>query len=194
MKLYTRAGDRGFTLLPGPDGSGELRVRKDDPRMAALGALDELNAAVGLCRAEAERTGNRPIKRALASIQDGLFRAGAVLAAAGVGGAPPVRLTPQSVKRLERIVDDIQKALPALEHFVRPAGCELSARLHQARAIARRAERAVVTAVGPGRRGRGSDRAMAVAIQYLNRLSDALFALARQANHDAGREDDTWTP
>ena len=194
MKLYTRAGDKGFTLLPGPDGSGELRVRKDDARMVALGTLDELNAAVGLCRAEAERAGNTRIKRTLASMQGSLFRVGTVLAAAGVGGTPSVRLRPQAVKRLERIVDDIQKALPALEHFVCPAGCELSARLHHARAIARRAERALVSAVGPGRRGRGSDRALAASVQYLNRLSDALFALARWANHDAGREDETWTP
>jgi len=194
MRLYTRTGDKGFTLLPGPDGSGELRVRKDDPRMAAFGALDELNAAVGLCRAEAERAGSKRIQRALASVQDVLFRAGAVLTAVGVGGTPSVRLTPQAVKALEKTIDEIQKALPALKHFVCPAGCELSARLHLARAVARRAERAVVAAVGPGRQGRGSDRALAVAVQYLNRLSDALFALARQANHDAGRGDDPWTP
>ena len=194
MALYTRSGDKGFTLLPGPDGGGSLRVRKDDARLTAMGEVDELNAAIGLCVCEAVRGEHAVIRKALTTIQKELLRVGAVLAAVIGGRKPGVRLRQTSVTRLEKQMDAIWGELPELKHFVLPGGCELAARLHLARAIARRAERAVATMMNlAGRAGRG-DSPTATVARYINRLSDFLFALARLANRDAGLEDAIWKP
>jgi len=194
MALYTRTGDKGFTLLPGPDGAGPLRVRKDDARLTALGEVDELNAVIGLCAGEAVRAEHAVIRKALTTVQKELLRVGAVLAAVVGGRRSEVRLRQTSVARLEKQMDAIGVELPELKHFVLPGGCELAARLHLARAISRRAERAAVTMMNlAGRAGR-KDSPAAVVARYLNRLSDFLFALARLANRDAGLKDAAWKP
>jgi cob(I)alamin adenosyltransferase len=193
MKLYKRTGDRGFTMLPAGDGKGVLRVRKDDPRLEALGAVDELGAAVGMCAVEAARVGNAAIQEALVRVQDELFRLGAVVAGVGADSRPRARLGPAAVTRMEKQIDAIWAEMGGLKHFVLPGGCELAARLHVARAAARRAERAAVTALG-AHVGKRSRAAAGTADKYLNRLSDLLFALARKATRDSGVPEATWAP
>jgi len=147
MALYTRTGDKGFTLLPGPEGNGPLRVRKDDARMIAMGDLDELNAAVGVAAAEAVREGNDRIGKHLTTMQEDLLRVGAVLAGVFGGRKVSVGLGPAAVKRIEKHIDAITAELPKLTNFILPGGGELAARLHLARAISRRTERDVVSAL-----------------------------------------------
>ncbi len=172
MKLYTKSGDGGFASLPG---AGE-KVRKDDPRFSAVGSLDELNAAVGFCLAEARRVRDASVVDALGPVQAELFSVGAV---------PPAPLD-AAVARMEKRIDAICGELPELKDFILPGGCELACRLHLARTIARRAERAVVAALDlrDDEPHEASD-----ALRYLNRLSDLLFALARQANHNVGESE-----
>lgn len=163
MPVYTRTGDGGETGL-----RGGSRVTKSDPRVAAYGAADEANAAVGLARAAASgRTAD-----ALLRVQDGLFRVGADLS--DPSGADPM-VGGGMAAALEREIDRLEAGLPELRRFVLPGGTELAARLHAARAAVRRAESA---AVGIG--------AAPACVAYLNRLSDLLFVMARDANGPGG--------
>ncbi len=187
MKLYTRMGDNGFTS----SGVSGGRARKDDPRLAAIGEVDALNATIGLCLAEAKRAGDAAVCDALEPVRDELFGAGASLSTGGESR----RQTPDSrrpldeaVTRMERLIDTICAELPELTDFILPGGCELSARLHLARTTARRTERAVVTAMNPTENKQGD---APVVLKYLNRLSDLLFALARLANHNSGEAEIT---
>lgn len=181
MKLYTRTGDRGETSLF--DGS---RVPKDHARVAAYGDVDELNSFMGWCRCA---DGAGPLMERMEVVQNELFILGAELATpAGsrASGAIP-RLAPESARRLESWIDEAVAPVPPLKLFVLPGGTELAARLHIARTVCRRAERAIValaqnTEVDPE------------IIIYLNRLSDLLFAWSRLANHAAGRADIPWVP
>ena len=175
MALYTKNGDGGFASLPGEAN----RLRKDDARLAAIGELDELAAVVGFCMVEAGRTGEDPISEDLSTIQSELFLVGATLAAGGKN-APALSC---SLAAMENRIDAICDELSELKDFILPGGCELSCRLHLARTIARRAERAVVAALNPTDDERCSPPDV---LRYLNRLGDLLFALARLANHNIG--------
>ncbi len=186
MKLYTGTGDEGFSTLPGPNGG---KIRKDDPRLAALGAIDELNCAIGLCLIEAGRAGRQAVPEALGVVQQELFSLGAMLAASASGAQAAVSLDPAAVARMEGQIDRICEQLPELRHFILPGGCELAGRLHVARTASRQAERALVAAVNPA-----SAAQQNLALRYLNRLSDLLFALARLANHEAGEPEALWKP
>jgi len=181
-------------MLPGKDPSTCLRLRKDDPRLAALGTIDELNAAVGLCVVEARRQNSARLAGALERAQGNLLRVGAMLAAIAAGAQPSVRLGTAAVTRMEKRIDAIWRRLGELKQFILPGGCELSARLHLARAVARRAERAAVAAIDVSQHSKRSGADAAIAAKYLNRLSDFLFALARQANQDCGQADQVWEP
>lgn len=178
-KIYTRTGDDGTTGL----GTGD-RVRKDDPRVAAFGDVDEANAAVGVAITHADAS-NPEIARILRSIQNDLFDVGADLCIPG-DGPNALRVTPGQVERLETLIDRFNADLAPLTSFVLPGGSPLAAALHLARTVTRRAERAVITLADrdPGRVG-------PVPIAYLNRLSDLLFVLARTANTDG---DVLWKP
>ena len=180
MKIYTRGGDAGDTGLS--DGS---RVRKDDPRVAAYGDLDELNAVLGLVRAQA---GAGPLDTLLADVQRDLFAIGAQLAdpqaRAGARKAKAA-VTPARVERLERAIDDRQSELPPLQAFILPGGSPLGALLHLARTVCRRGERATVTLAH-------AQPVDPVILAYLNRLSDLLFVLARHENHARGTGEDRW--
>ena len=186
MALYPENGDEGFSRLPGHEGGP---VRKDDARFTALGTIDELNVSIGLCLAEARRAEGDEICRVLSTVQQELLSLGATLAAGGAGGDAPAQLEPDAVRRMQEQIDRTCGKLPELKHFILPGGCELAGRLHLACAVCRRAERAVVAALNPPRPGLSD-----LLVQYLNRLSDLLFALARQANHDAGVPDAIWKP
>jgi cob(I)alamin adenosyltransferase len=168
-KIATGAGDRGLTGLASGD-----RVPKSSPRIAAYGAVDELNAALGVALVHAPP----PAQATLQRVQRELFDLGADLALAK--GGP--RITPAHVQRLDAELDALEAALPPLKHFVLPGGSEGAAHLHFARTVCRRAERDLV-ALGQG------EAVAAEALVYLNRLGDLLFLLARQANVAAGRGD-----
>ncbi|MBX9795323.1 cob(I)yrinic acid a,c-diamide adenosyltransferase [Sphingomonas sp.] len=180
-RIYTRTGDAGDTGLV--DGS---RVAKDDARLAAMGDVDELNAAIGFAiialGADSDRAGE------LRRIQNDLFDLGADLATPGDDFAPgdmALRIVPAQVSWLETALDAMNDTLPALTSFILPGGSAAAAALHLARTICRRAERAAVHAA----------RAMPInpaALAYLNRLSDYLFVAARDANRAAG--DVLWVP
>lgn len=181
MKLYTKTGDDGSTSL-----FGGGRVPKNDPRVGAYGAVDELNALVGLVRvADPQDLAGET----LAGVQRDLFAIGGQLASpdpAKVAKAlAKAFVSEERVAALEAAIDEADAELPPLKSFVLPGGTEKAARLHLARTVCRRAERQVVSLDR-------DQRVPPVVLRYLNRLSDLLFALARLANHRAGVADQTW--
>ena len=176
-KIYTRTGDGGSAGLV--DGS---RVSKSSPRMAAIGEVDEANAAIGV--AIAALAGAEPSKQLL-RIQNDLFDLGADVATPGdVEGA--LRIVASQVERLEREIDAMNAGLPPLTSFILPSGSEAVSCLHLARAVVRRAERAAVAL-------NASEPLNPQLLAYLNRLSDHLFVAARFV---AAREggDVLWQP
>jgi cob(I)alamin adenosyltransferase len=178
-KIYTKTGDRGDTgLFGGP------RVSKDDPRIEAYGTLDELNAAIGVARA-AETSGEADTT--LARIQCQLFDVGAELATPDAKAHDMERIGGAQVSELEQAIDRFEADLEPLKQFILPAGSEVSARLHFARTICRRAERCVVSL-----RKQPDVSVRKELLVYLNRLSDLLFVLARWSNRQAGAEDELW--
>jgi len=154
--------------------------------LAALGALDELAAHVGLCIEGAR--GAPEVADALQDVPADLLRAGVMLAREPGSGPAAGDLTADAVGRIERRIDAVEPLLPELTHWLLPQGCELTCRLHVARAVCRRAEAAVVAA-----RDAGSDVPAAVPA-YLNRLGDLLFVLARDAARRAGAAERTFRP
>jgi cob(I)alamin adenosyltransferase len=179
VPLYTKTGDAGETGLF--DGT---RVSKADPRVAAFGDVDELNAWLGVVRAQ---NSDPEIEGMLEQLQRDLFALGALLADPGQRIAARVdkaTLTDADVTRLERWIDGFEAALPRLRRFVLAGGNVTGASLHLGRTVCRRAERSVV-ALGPG-------AVMPVVVIYLNRLSDLLFAMARMANARAGVPEIEW--
>lgn len=171
-KIYTRTGDAGTTGLA--DGS---RVAKDSPRIEAIGAVDELNSALGVLLAE---TLPDTARDCLDNVQNDLFDLGGELSVPG-----HTIMSKAHVERLERELDRINAGLPALKDFILPAGSRAAALAHLARTVCRRAERRVVTL--------SRKQKIAPAIPaYLNRLSDLLFVLSRELNRVAGRPDVLW--
>ena len=180
-KIYTRSGDEGITSL----GDG-TRAQKNSIRLMAIGEIDETNTAIGLAHVEANK-GNPDMATILSYVQNDLFDLGADISRPGNDpGDGKLRITEIQVKRLEQVIDKVNEALSALTSFVLPGGDELAARLHLARATARRAERAMVTLTN-------SEPVNQQALIYINRLSDLLFVLARAAN-DNGKTDVLWQP
>ena len=182
-RIYTRTGDEGRTSL----GNGQ-RVAKDDPRVAAYGAVDEVNTAIGLVIAQGHAGAEGEL---LARIQNELFDVGADLCVPPAEGEAPgarLRLTPAQVEHLEAAIDRLNARLEPLRSFVLPGGTPAAAWLHQARVVCRRAERDVVTLAAAE-----ADAVNGLVLRYLNRLSDLLFVLARVANDD-GRTDVLWQP
>ena len=178
MKLYTRTGDEGETSLLGKD-----RISKADPRVDAYGDIDELNAWVGFIRTFEI---DPDIHDALVQVQRDLFAVGAQLADPSEKlsqRATKAFLTDNEVRRLEELIDRMDSELPPLSHFILPGGGTPGAALHIARTVCRRAERRIISLRPP---------VDAVLIRYTNRLSDALFVLARAANHRLGRTETTW--
>lgn len=182
-KIYTRTGDDGTTgLVRGP------RRFKYDLRVDCFGTVDEANAAIGIARLS---TVSMPkVDTVLGRIQNDLFDLGSDLATPGAdaaGAAPSLRITAAQTTWLEQMIDLYSEGLAPLDSFVLPGGTALSAALHLARTIVRRAERQAVELVHnePGTNGQ--------AMVYLNRLSDLLFVLARVANAN-GKNDVLWVP
>jgi cob(I)alamin adenosyltransferase len=180
-KIYTRTGDDGTSGLV--DGS---RCNKAEPRFHAIGTVDELNSTLGFA---AVALAGSAYGRAITRIQNDLFDLGADLATPSDDFAPSamvLRIVPSQVDWLEAAIDGLNEDLAPLTSFILPGGSEAAARLHLARAIARRAERDTVALA----RGEPVNPA---ALAYLNRLSDYLFVLARAVN--AGADGDVlWVP
>jgi cob(I)alamin adenosyltransferase len=175
-RIYTGGGDRGETSL----GDG-TRVPKVDCRIAAFGAVDELNSHIGLVLAT-DLQGD--LREVLGRIQNELFDLGADLSVP-FGVTDRLRITHDQISSLESDCDRFNAGLPELKSFVLPGGSEAAARLHVARAVCRRAEREALEAAEEIEINR-------LALVYLNRLSDLLFILARTAN--TGGEEPLWRP
>ena len=178
-KIYTKTGDLGETGLG--DGS---RISKASLRITAIGAVDETNSAIGIARLDAEGDSDAMLSR----IQNDLFDLGADLSAPEDGRKAEgrLRITGAQVERLEREIDAMNEKLSPLTSFVLPGGTALAARLHLARAIARRAEAAMAALAE-------KEKINQMALRYANRLSDHLFVMARTAN-DSGMGDVLWVP
>ena len=178
MKLYTKHGDDGSTGL-----IGGTRVPKNDPRVVAYGDVDETNAAIGVVISGCN---DDETVATLRGIQADLFVLGSELATPS-GEQPRFRVGESHVKQLERWIDAASAEVAPLRNFVLLGGTATAAGLHLARTVCRRAERAVVGLAQMQPVGQW-------VIVYLNRLSDLLFAMARQANKRAGVEDIPWHP
>ena len=181
LRIYTRTGDQGTTGL-----FGGGRVDKHHPRVEAYGDVDELNAALGLARAV--ETMPR-IDEVLVPVQRDLFAIGALLATPDrekmQQQLEKARIDDARIAQLERAIDDGEAELEPLRSFIVPGGTPKAAALHVARTVCRRAERRVVALAR-------DVEIPALAVQYLNRLSDLLFVLARMANRRAGMGEVTW--
>ncbi|MBI3297972.1 MAG: cob(I)yrinic acid a,c-diamide adenosyltransferase [Elusimicrobia bacterium] len=178
MKIYTKTGDKGQTGL-----RGGTRVSKADPRVAAYGEVDELNAVLGLAAGTLpRRRAFAQLRLALEKVQGELFQVGAALSAPA-GSPEEAAFKAGTELRLEAEIDRMSAALPPLANFILPGGVLPAAGLHQARAVCRRAERAVV--------GLGTGAPPAVVL-YLNRLSDFLFVCARWANNRLRSPETRW--
>ena len=173
-RIYTRTGDDGSTALG--DGS---RHRKDSARVACMGDVDELNALLGRLVAQGLPL---PAEDCLLRIQHELFELGAELCLPGT-----TRLSSERVTRLEEELDAFNEALEPLKEFILPGGTVAAAETHVARTVCRRVERHLVSLTG-------TEGGNPVSQQYINRLSDLLFVLARWLNHAAGRGDVLWQP
>ncbi|TDD93135.1 cob(I)yrinic acid a,c-diamide adenosyltransferase [Saccharopolyspora karakumensis] len=180
-KIYTRAGDAGTTRL-----SDNSKVHKTDPRLVAYADVDETNSVLGVALATSELDDD--VVTVLRAVQNDLFDVGADLSTPVVENPeyPPLRVTQAYVDRLEGWCDDFNARLSKLNSFILPGGTPGAALLHQARCVARRAERSAWAL-----QDADPERTSALPAKYLNRLSDLLFILARVANPDG---DVLWKP
>ena len=176
MKIYTKTGDQGETSIIGG------RVFKDNEQVEAYGTVDEANSIIGVAVSFLTPE-QQVVREELERIQHELFDCGGDLSMkSGAETKYPYKVTEEMVTFLEERIDHYMQEAPALERFVLPGGTQVAAQLHVARTVVRRAERRVVSlarkqSINPFVR------------QYLNRLSDYLFALARVVNHQAGQKD-----
>ncbi len=177
MKIYTKKGDKGTTSLL----TGE-RVKKDDPRLEAYGNVDELISYVGLIR---DLTGEKYTRGMLLRIQDRLMIVAAQLAAGKPEPGLP-KLTEKDILALEKEIDHMNTRIPPLKNFILPGGDTLSSHCHVARTICRRTERKTAGVINP------KDPTHMILLQYLNRLSDYLFTLARFILYQNGKDETAW--
>ena len=187
-KVYTKTGDKGKTSLVGGQ-----RVLKNHGRIEAYGAVDELNACMGMVsvtiRSELAESQDREwFEAVLVRIQHELFNLGAVLATLPEDLHPlQPQVREQDIRQLERDIDRCNGELPVLRSFVLPGGSRTNAELHLCRTVCRRAERRLVALAA-------SEPAPDFAIQYLNRLSDAFFVWSRWVNKLLGNAEVLWDP
>lgn len=177
MKIYTKAGDDGSTGLLGGD-----RVFKTDLRIEAIGEVDEVNAVLGVART----LGLPPtIDQIVLTTQSNLFTVGAILANPPGSKFEAPKLSEDCIDELERFIDHAETQLTPLKNFILPGGAPSSARLHLARCVCRRAERAVLNL-------HATEPIELSVLKYLNRLSDCLFIAARLTNKLEGKEESIW--
>ena len=180
-RIYTKTGDEGMTGL-----GGGQRVPKDSRRVDTYGTVDELNSQIGVALATGlcERLSGE-----LRRIQNELFDLGADLATPASSQArhPVPSVEPRHIEKLERLIDELNEVVGPLTNFLLPGGAPGAAQLHVARTVCRRAERTATSlardeTIGP------------TVLPYLNRLSDALFVMARYENHERGVAEPLWEP
>ena len=185
-KVYTRTGDGGETRLVG----GQIR-NKSDIRVDAYGTVDELNSVIGGCIDVLERSpieGKPDLITTLIDVQNRLFDLGTITATLPENIQPGMpRVTTDNIHDLESSIDHYNRDLPVLHSFVLPGGSEASVWFHLARTVCRRTERICV-------RLSGSESLDPLVIQYLNRLSDALFVWSRWVNTQLGVNERMWEP
>ncbi len=181
-RIYTKRGDQGETAL-----AGGQRLPKDAIRIESYGVVDELNAFIGMaCISASEKLPE--LAAILKRVQHELFNLGSILATLPEDVHPKqARITAVEIEQLEREIDRTNESLEPLRSFVLPGGTRLNTELHACRTICRRAERACVTLSR-------SEPVPREALQYLNRLSDALFVWSRWANHQLGVPEVLWSP
>lgn len=176
MAIYTKKGDRGETALYDPLARSNIRIPKDSSRIAAIGAVDELNSFLGIALSGIK---DKNLIKLLKELQNNLFNIGAILAGAKLHF--PISKT----KKLEKVIDKLEGKLSVLTTFVLPGGGETASRLFFARALARRAERAIVAL-------NRVDSVKSEIMIFINRLSDFLFMLGRNENAKSGFEEEKW--
>lgn len=187
-RIYTKRGDRGETSLVGGQ-----RVSKDSLRIESYGIVDELSSFVGMARFSCEElSAGEPrlglLVAILKRVQHELFNLGSILATLPKDVHPKqARVTAIEIEQLEKEIDAVNDELPALRSFVLPGGTRANTELHACRTICRRAERILVALSR-------QEEVPAEAIQYLNRLSDALFVWSRWVNHLLGVPEVLWEP
>ena len=180
-RIYTKTGDEGMTGL-----GGGRRVAKDSPRVRAYGTVDELNSAIGVALALGLTD---RLTSELGSIQNELFDLGSDLCwpEDDERRARIPTVQPKHVRRLETLIDELNEVVGPLTNFLLPGGAPGAAQLHVARTICRRAEREAITLSHEEPIGE-------LVLPYLNRLSDALFVMARFENHERGVDEPLWQP
>lgn len=178
-RVYTRSGDDGTTGL-----GGGQRVPKDNLRIETYGTVDELNSVIGVAVANGL---DARLAEAFRTIQNDLFHLGSDLCILEEDKErmPVPQVEPRHVEALEQLMDALQAELPPLENFILPGGSPGGAELHVARCVCRRAERLAVALSHHEKIGTH-------VVKYLNRLSDALFVMARYENKCKGNPDITW--
>ena len=180
MKIYTKTGDTGTTML-----FGGSRVPKSDLRIEAYGTVDELNSYVGLVR---HRNIDPRHQKVLAEVQDRLFTLGSILASdPSKENVKVPDLHESDIELLETEIDHMNEYLPEMKFFILPGGNDTIGFFHIARCICRRAERLCVAL-------NSEAEVPAIVIKYLNRLSDYLFVLARAIGQDDSVEETPWKP
>ncbi|MGH9559603.1 MAG: cob(I)yrinic acid a,c-diamide adenosyltransferase, partial [Bryobacteraceae bacterium] len=185
-RIYTRRGDAGETGL-----AGGQRVAKDSARIEAYGTVDELNAFLGTANVTCRELSNaclEPLAKILRRVQHELFNLGSILATLPEDVHPKqARITPVEIEQLEREIDAMNRDLHPLKSFVLPGGSRLNTDLHIARTVCRRAERRVI-------RLSREEQVPPEAIQYLNRLGDAIFVWSRWVNFALNVAETLWDP
>lgn len=179
FRIYTKTGDEGNTAL-----FGGRRVAKSDLRVDAYGTVDELNSFVGWLR---DSTEDQHIRAILTQVQHRLFTVGASLASDPEKQPPTPDIVPEDISLLEQEMDTMDAVLPPLKHFILPGGHNAVSVCHVCRTVCRRAERLVVAL-------HQTEPVDALVLQYLNRLSDYFFMLARTLSHELGAEEIIWNP
>jgi cob(I)alamin adenosyltransferase len=176
MVIYTKRGDKGETSLYDKKNAQRIRVSKESLIVNTLGSVDELNSSIGIAASFCKDKKTRIL---LEEVQRDLLRVGSIIAGS------KLRFSKTKTKKLERVIDNLEGNLPVLKNFVLPGGTKLASHLHFSRSLSRRAERAVVSLSK-------ETEIKEQILTYLNRLSDFLFMLSREANHKEGRKDATW--
>lgn len=174
MRIYTKFGDTGNTSL-----LGGTVVPKNDPRLEAYGAVDELNAVLGIVVSFSEKS---DITESVLKMQSDLFIIGAELSSKN---GKTKQLSPKRVSEIESEIDKIEAELPPLHHFIIPGGSKTASLLHLARTVCRRAERAIVALSQ-------KDKVNPDLIVYMNRVGDLLFVLGRYENYRKKVPESTW--
>jgi cob(I)alamin adenosyltransferase len=173
MAIYTKKGDKGETGFV----DVKKRASKDSLIVEALGTIDELNSFLGIAKTQVKE--NTKLQKTVGDIQRNLLTIGSITAGS------KLRFSENKTKELEKLIDELEGKLPVLKNFVVPGGTLVSSYFQYARSLARRAERRMVALSKV-------QKTTPPVLQYLNRLSDAIFMLAREANREAGVKDEVW--